>query len=169
MLLAPITVTASQRNSPNLFAYSVIAALSGLVLFISLFSNDVYATEIYTWVDEHGVTHFSQEPPEQKQVKKIYSEDIKPGKIGSVSPKATAKAKSEPTELEKSAIAIKKSDKAQAKLICDNAKHSLNILTSHSKLNKQSKESGESVAMTEEQRQTAIKEQKQRVSLFCSK
>lgn len=169
MLLAPITVTASQSNSTNLFAYSVIAALSGFVLFISLFSNDVYATEIYTWVDEHGVTHYSQEPPKHNQVKKIYSEDIEPAKIGTVSPKATAKAKSEPTELEKSAIAIKKSDKAQAKIICDNAKHSLNVLTSHSKLNKQSKGSGESIAMTEEQRQTAIKEQKQRVSLFCSK
>ncbi|MCL1092624.1 DUF4124 domain-containing protein [Shewanella kaireitica] len=169
MLLAPITVTASQINSPNLFAHSIIAVLSGLLLLTSLFSNDVYATEIYTWVDEHGVTHFSQEPPEQKQVKKIYSEDIKPAKIGTVSPKATAKVISEPTELEKSAIAINKSDKAQAKVICENAKHSLNVLTSHSKLNKQSKESGESVAMTEEQRQTAIKEQKQRVSLFCAK
>lgn len=169
MLLTPMTVTASGRKNPTVYVYSVFVVLSAFVLLASLFSTYAHGTEIYTWVDEHGVTHYSQEPPKHNQVNKIYSEDIEPAKIGTVSPKATAKAKSEPTELEQSAIAIKKSDKAQAKIICDNAKHSLNVLTSHSKLNKQSKESGESVAMTEEQRQAAIKEQKQRVSLFCSK
>ncbi|MFT5790551.1 MAG: hypothetical protein ACI8SJ_002680, partial [Shewanella sp.] len=72
-----------------------------------------------------------------------------------------------PTELERSALAIKKSDKAQAKTICESARHSLNVLTSHSKLNQKSKETGKTVAMTEEQRQAAITEQKERVSLFC--
>lgn len=169
MLLAPVTVAVLQKHNQKIFVHSVLVVLSIFALFISLYSTDIYATEIYTWVDEHGVTHYSQEPPEHNQVKKIYSEDIKPAKIGSVSPQATIKVKNEATELEKSAAAINKSDKAQAKMICDNAKHSLNVLTSHSKLNKQSKESGESLAMTEEQRQGAIKEQKQRVSLFCSK
>lgn len=169
MLLTPITFAVLRSSIQSVLVHPFLVLLFFFAMFINLFSTLAYATEIYTWVDEHGVTHYSQEPPEQKQVTKIYSEDIKPAKIGSVSPKAPVTTKAEASELEKIATSIKGSDNAQAKVICDNAKHSLNVLISHSKLNKQNKETGESIAMTEEQRQTAIKEQKQRISLFCSK
>ncbi len=74
-----------------------------------------------------------------------------------------------PSDLETNAAMIKQADKKQAKLICKNAQHSLNVLTTHSKLNKKNKDTGEVVAMTEEQRQASITEQRERVKLFCTK
>ncbi|MCL1059545.1 DUF4124 domain-containing protein [Shewanella gelidimarina] len=167
MILDPTNDLTRGGHTQGIFAQSLWITLCGVLLFASLFSTHSYASEIYTWVDEQGVTHFSQEPPEQKEAKKIYSEDIQPAKIGSVAPTVSAPLVKVPTELEKSALAIKKSDKAQAKTICESAKHSLNVLSSHSKLNRKSADTGKTIAMTEEQRQAAITEQKERVSLFC--
>ena len=71
------------------------------------------------------------------------------------------------SQLEQSAKIINEKDKQQAKDICESAKHSLSVLKTHSKLNQQDKATGETVAMTEEQRQAAIAENTERVRLFC--
>ena len=91
---------------------------------------------------------------------------MEPAKIGTYVPQKKSSTKVE-TELEKSAKIINEKDKQQAKDICENAKHSLSVLQTHSKLNQQNKDTGETVAMTEEQRQAAIAENTERVSLFC--
>ncbi|WP_237524044.1 DUF4124 domain-containing protein [Shewanella sp. KX20019] len=169
MVFDPANGVAEYKVAPFISTQSLWVMLSSLLLIASLFSSNLYASEIYTWVDEDGVTHFTQEPPEQQNAEKMYSEDIKPGKIGSVSPTNSSKLAEAPTELERAALAINESDKAQAKSICESAKHSLSVLTSHSKLNKRSKETGKTVAMTEGQRQATIAEQKERISLFCQK
>ncbi|MCL1051586.1 DUF4124 domain-containing protein [Shewanella abyssi] len=169
MVFDPTNDLTEYKNTQFISTQSLWIILSSLLLIASLFSSHIYASEIYTWVDEYGVTHFSQEPPEQQSAEKMYSEDIKPKKIGSVSPTSSPKMAKASTELERAALAIKHSDKAQAKSICESARHSLNVLTSHSKLNRKSKETGKTVAMTEEQRQATIAEQKERISLFCEK
>ncbi|MGX9463482.1 DUF4124 domain-containing protein [Shewanella sp. A14] len=138
-----------------------------LMLFITVaFSSSLLATTIYTWVDDTGVVHYSQQPPTIKDANKIYSEDIEPPKIGTYIPQKKTSVTVE-TELERSAKIINEADKQQAKEICESAKHNLSVLKTHSKLNQQDKASGRTVPMTEEQRQAAIIENTERVRLFC--
>ncbi|MFV0595050.1 DUF4124 domain-containing protein [Shewanella sp.] len=140
------------------------------VACLVLFTQPVLAGVIYTWVDENGVTHYSQQPPTQEQQKaqQLYSEDLEPGKIGYIAP-AKKEAPPEMSESEKSAALIKEKDAKQAEAICENAKHNLDVLTTHTKLTRQQEGNKEPVAMTEEERQTAINENQQRIKLFCDK
>ncbi|MGS0827608.1 DUF4124 domain-containing protein [Shewanella sp. 0m-8] len=147
--------------------------LTGTSIALTLSGANVQASVIYTWVDDNGVTHYSQQPPEQAQspteTDKLYSEDIKPKHIGTVVPLVKVAQGSGPSDIERKAAAINQADQKQAKLICKNAQHSLNVLTTHSKLNKKNKETGDVIAMTEEQRLASITEQRERVKLFCTK
>jgi hypothetical protein len=129
-------------------------------------STSTLAAAIYTWVDAAGVVHYSQQQPLSVDARKIYSEDMEPAKIGTYTPQKKVSTKVE-SELERSAKIINEKDKQQAKDICESAKHSLSVLKTHSKLNQQDKATGETVVMTEEQRQAAIAENTERVSLFC--
>ncbi|WP_137225702.1 DUF4124 domain-containing protein [Shewanella sp. MEBiC00475] len=138
-----------------------------IVLTTFAFSTCLFAATIYTWVDEKGVVHYSQQQPQNVDANKIYSEDMEPSKIGTHTPQKKSSVKVE-SELEKSAKIINQKDKQQAKDICESAKHSLNVLKTHSKLSQQNKESGETVTMTEEQRQAAINENTDRIRLFCN-
>ena len=135
-----------------------------------LFMTSVSATVIYKWVDENGVTHYSQQIPEnandQSKSTKLNSEDIEPKAIGTVAPTARKKEK-ELSQAQQDAAAINEHDKEQAKEICNNAKYNLDILMTHTKLNSKDQRTGEVVAVTEEQRQEKIKMQKQRIKLFC--
>ena len=91
---------------------------------------------------------------------------MEPAKIGTYTPQKKTAVNVE-SELEQSAKIINEKDKQQAKDICESAKHSLSVLNTHSKLNQQNKTTGETVSMTEEQRQAAITENTERVRLFC--
>lgn len=139
--------------------------------WLALFIGPVSAGVIYTWVDENGVTHYSQQAPQQENIKaeKLYSEDLEQAKVGFIAPVKKAEATSEVNELEKSAALIKEKDAKQAQSICKSAKHNLDILTTHTKLIRQTSDSGESVAMTEEDRQASIAQQQERIKLFCDK
>jgi thioesterase domain-containing protein len=138
-------------------------------LCILAFMSSASATVVYKWVDENGVTHFSQEPPPKGQADMLDSADIEQAKTGFVAPKVSQKEDPQDSDIEKAAELIKQKDAKQAKSICDNAKHSLDILTTYTKLSRQDDKGGEPVAMTEEERQAAIKEQQEKIKLFCSK
>lgn len=140
-------------------------------LWLSLFIGPVSAGVIYTWVDENGVTHYSQQAPQQESIKtsKLYSEDLEQAKVGFIAPIKKVEPTSKANELEKSAALIKEKDTKQANSICESAKHNLEILTTHTKLIRQTSDSGESVAMTEEDRQASIAQQQERIKLFCDK
>ena len=131
-----------------------------------VFSTSLLAGTIYTWVDDAGVVHYSQQQPLNVDARKIYSEDMEPAKIGTYTPQKKTSVNVE-SELEKSAKIINDKDKQQAKDICESAKHSLSVLKTHGKLNQQNKATGETVVMTEEQKQAAIAENTERVRLFC--
>lgn len=141
------------------------------IVGLCLLGQPVIAGVIYTWVDEQGVTHYSQQPPEQEQQKanQLYSEDIEPAKVGYVAPTKKEQPQ-EVSELEKSAALIKEKDAKQAQSICENAKHNLDVLTTHNQLIRQSEDpTKEPEAMTEEERQAAIAQQQERIKLFCDK
>ncbi|WP_445778218.1 DUF4124 domain-containing protein [Shewanella sp.] len=136
-------------------------------LTIIVFSSSLYAATIYTWVDKSGVVHYSQQPPKDVDAKKIYTEDMEPAKIGTSTPQRKTEQKPEESELTKSAKIINEKDKQQANDICESAKHSLNVLKTHTNLSQQNKQTGDTSKMTEEQRQAAIAENTERVKLFC--
>ncbi|NRB25192.1 DUF4124 domain-containing protein [Shewanella sp.] len=142
-----------------------------LVLVLPLlFITSVSATVIYKWVDEHGVTHYSQQIPEnvidQSKSTKLNSEDIEPKAIGTLAPTARKKEKAL-SQAQQDAVVINEHDKEQAKEICNNAKYNLDILMTHTKLNSKDQQTGEVVAVTEELRQEKLKMQQQRIELFC--
>ena len=143
-------------------------ALATMLLALLAFSAS--ATVIYKWVDKNGVLHYSQEPPQEEALAEtLHSKDIEPPKTGYIAPQVRADVPPEPTDLEKSAVLIKEKDAKQAQSICKSAKHNLDILTTHTKLIRQTSDSGESVAMTEEDRQASIAQQQERIKLFCDK
>lgn len=134
-----------------------------------LLTQPVLAGAIYTWIDKNGVTHYSQQPPTQEQqAQQLNSNDLEPSKIGYIAP-VKKEAPPEMSESEKSAALIKEKDAKQAEAICENAKHNLDVLTTHTKLTRQEDGNKEPVAMTEEERQAAITENQQRIKLFCNK
>jgi len=137
-----------------------------------LLTVPVSATVIYKWVDKKGVTHYSQQIPQENvattEPTKLLSEDIEPQPIGFIAPKARTTASPMLSQAWQDAALIKKQDKKQAKAICSRAKHNLNLLTTHSRIRSADKESGKVTALTEEARQARIKTQQTRVKLFCS-
>lgn len=161
-------------NTTNRLSHKFAILASSLLITLTSVAS-VSANTIYTWVDDNGVTHYSQQPPSPTDsptnsafTNKLYSEDIEPKRIGTVAPLKPITQNKQASELEKKAAAINLADKQQAQQVCENAKHSLNVLTTHTKLNKKNNETGEVVAMTEEQRQASIAEQNERIRLFCN-
>lgn len=148
------------------YMYGKILTLTLTLLFIPALS----ATVIYKWVDENGVTHYSQQIPEdseqQNEPKKLYSEDIEPKVIGTVAP-TIRQEKKEQSQAQQDAALINEQDQEQAKEICKSAKHNLNILLTHTRINNTDDGTGVVTALTEEQRQQRITLQKQRIKLFC--
>jgi hypothetical protein len=125
------------------------------------------ATVIYSWTDKDGKTHYSQEPPVEIEAERHYSEDIERDKVGYIAP---VREQAQPTDealRQAEALLIKEKDSKQAEAICENATHSLNVLTSHTNLKRQNEETGEVTTMTEAERLAAIQENQQRVDLFC--
>lgn len=133
-----------------------------------LCASNSHATVIYTWVDENGQSHYSQEPPVGIEAARLYSEDIEADKVGYVAPKKAEPVPSDEAQQQADAKLIKEKDSEQAAAICQNATHSLNVLTSHSNLNRKNEQTGEVETMTEPQRQAAIAENQQRIKLFCN-
>ncbi|MCF1431814.1 MAG: DUF4124 domain-containing protein [Shewanella sp.] len=141
-----------------------LAAL--LLISFPLYANDI----IYTWVDENGTKHYSQLPPEGNyDVIRLSNQDLEPKRIGTVSPvRAVANAEqASEDDMAKQAEELKLQNAEQAKSICNNAKHTLNVLLTHAQVTRKDEASGELVTMTEEQKQAAIKESQERIKLFC--
>lgn len=147
--------------------YKINAILLSLIIYLLCTQNSI-ATVIYKWVDANGVTHYSQQVPKGVVSEKLYSEDFEQQKIGFTSPTVNQKPQQSQDEMQDiTAQTIKKQDKKQAESICNSAKHSLNILLSHTLLRSVSEDGKTVTAMTEEDRQAQIKEQQKRVELFC--
>lgn len=139
-------------------------------LWLGLFTSPVLADVIYTWVDDNGVTHYSQQAPQQEsiQAEKLYSKDLSQAKVGFIAPVKKQEVP-QTSEVEKSAALIRQKDAKQAQSICESATHNLEVLTTHTNLIRQTSDSSKPVAMTEEDRQTSIAQQQERIKLFCNK
>ncbi|KFZ37344.1 hypothetical protein HR45_09965 [Shewanella mangrovi] len=124
------------------------------------------ATTIYKWVDKNGVAHFSQDPPaEGEQVQQLDAASMEPKKIGTVAPERSEPAAAPETATSKATV----QNAEQAKSICEQATFQLNVLNTHTRLQRTDPATGETVQMTEEERQQQIATQQERIKLFCGK
>ncbi len=137
------------------------------LLLLVLFSPSLFATTIYKWIDEKGITHYSQQLPIGKNAQQLDSKDIEQRKVGFVAPSSTIAKEEKLSAIEIAANELHQKDKAQAKMICENATHQLNVLTTHTNLTRKNEQTGEMEKMTEEQRQAHILTQQERITLFC--
>ncbi|QSX33040.1 DUF4124 domain-containing protein [Shewanella avicenniae] len=137
-----------------------------IVILAALSLPVAQATTIYKWVDKNGVTHFSQDPPPADQtVQQLDANSMEPQKIGTVAPERTNDTPATDPAAEK----LRAQNAEQAKSICEQATFKLNVLKTHTRLQTSDPKSGDTVQMTEEQRQQEIKAQEERIKLFCSK
>ncbi|MGB0895487.1 MAG: DUF4124 domain-containing protein [Parashewanella sp.] len=142
----------------------IILIIVRVTLYLAL-SFTINATTIYKWVDKNGVTHFSQERPQDIAIEVLDSKSIEPKKIGTVAIKSKTELTPEfPSHSDRSK---QQDDELQSKAICNKAKHNLKVLSSHTNLLQKSATTNKTTTMTEEQRQAAITEQKKRIMLFC--
>ncbi|MCL1079585.1 DUF4124 domain-containing protein [Parashewanella spongiae] len=143
-----------------MFTFNVRQLRFVFLLTCACFSAN--ATVIYKWVDKKGVTHFSQVRPVNQKFEEINSHSLEPAKVGSVAP---TKQNTEVGQPHSQAASTE--SKLQASEICDRAKHSLNLLTTHTNLIKQADDGSKATTLTEAQRQEEIIQQRKRVKLFC--
>ncbi|WP_133407763.1 DUF4124 domain-containing protein [Parashewanella tropica] len=131
------------------------------VFALCFYSLSSYAAVIYKWVDNEGITHYSEVPPKGVEFVKLYSEDIEPSKIGTVTSKVKEKTKVTDSELIKQ-------QRAQAQDVCKRAQYNLKLLQTHTRLHRRDKTTGETVSLTEEERQASIEQEQKRIQAFCT-
>ncbi len=146
------------------------ALLAGLLLSQALASG-VAATEVYKWVDEQGITHYSQHPPAANQAQRLKMPPSPPA-----SPEKTREELgSRLRELEKAREQKSRDAKrreaealqaAQRKHNCQAAKNNLTQLQSSPRKRVRDRD-GNFVRLTEEQRQGKILEAQKQVRDHC--
>jgi hypothetical protein len=130
---------------------------------------------IYRWVDENGVTHYGEKPPEKREVqvdklktRKDFSSDAKAAQ-NALEDKRAAKKESEdktsnPTETAEKLIAERKKKIEED---CKTAKGNLDILTSHGRV-KEATEDGSQRFLSEEEHVKRIKKMTTYINDNCS-
>ncbi len=123
---------------------------------------------MYQWVDEKGVTHYTQTPPLDKPYKVIKGIDSSPSSSSyrshsQIQPRATqpaAQPAAPRTEVERYQAARKKN--------CELARRNLNTLTTVARI-RITGDDGEERLLTDEEKVDKIKLSQQQVKNFCSK
>ncbi len=152
--------------------YQVSVKFKILFVYMLFFFSFVVSAEIYKWVDEKGVTHFSQFPPNSGQK----SETVKA--LRSVVNTKAAKGKFDVQQkfadqlrssrlLSKGKKVEEKVEKLKTQKECMKLKERKESLSFRPRANKED-ENGNIVRMTEEERQKDINEMKAEISKKCN-
>ncbi|RMD71644.1 MAG: DUF4124 domain-containing protein [Gammaproteobacteria bacterium] len=134
-------------------------------LFFLFAALPAYGATIYKWIDEKGITHFSQTPPPQGNAQEISFELPPPPPEGSLE-KLKAPEKTKEASLEDK----RRQAEEQARIrkeVCSDLQKRLETLQGHARLYTKD-EKGNITWLTEEQRQKLIKETQARLKEFCS-
>lgn len=148
------------------------AFLHTFVLALLLAPILATAATTYTWVDDQGVTHFSQFPPEHGQVRVITPYTSRPPTPAAQteSPEAaTAEPPEQPQPAEPSAEeqAVKEQLETVRADNCRKARANLNTLTTGGRLRYTDAE-GNVRFLTDEERQTRIEEAQGQIEEYCT-
>ena len=148
------------------------AAIGLASLALLALAPSAWAGKMYKWVDEHGVTHYTQTPPPDTQ-----AEELRPPPPPAVDPaeaKAALDARIKALDEEKASrerAAIEAREDATQEEIrrenCDKARKAVEILEQHRRITIPTADGG-SARMTEEQRQAELAERRKQVEEFCT-
>lgn len=123
---------------------------------LSLVCTSAMATQLYRWVDENGVTQFSQQPPAEDQYQRLQVKPAPELGTGSLAPAPDASAE-EQTEATEPAAAAQPTPEQQAKLAeqCDALRANLTTMQNNPRL-RRTLEDGTVERIGEDERQAMI-------------
>ena len=123
---------------------------------LSLVCTSAMATQMYRWVDENGVTQFSQQPPAEDQYQRLQVKPAPELGTGSLAPAPDASAE-EQTEATEPAAAPQPTPEQQAKLAeqCDALRANLTTMQNNPRL-RRTLEDGTVERIGEDERQAMI-------------
>ena len=147
------------------------------MFFISIalgISLNTSAASYYKWVDDSGVTHYGSTPPTQKDATKItVNSNASSSSKGDVDRLNKTRADLEQTikQREQNASTPQTTtDKKNAAIIaknCELYRNNLTVMTQNSRIKEES-DTGETVILPEETRQSRIKAAKDYINKHCS-
>lgn len=143
------------RNLKNLF---VIVAL--LTPFAALAINDMYQ-----WVDEKGITHYTQTPPLNRPYKVIKGKETSQSSSRSLS--QTQRSSTPPSQKTAPRTEVDRYKAARNKN-CEVAKRNLNTLKNVARI-RITGDDGEERLLTDQEKAEKIKLSQEQVKNFCSK
>lgn len=148
----------------------LFSGLAGIIL-CSLFLNSPAMARLYKWVDENGVTQYTQTPPPKGDFT-----DIKPPAKPAVDPAQAKSALDKRLEgfnkrrddLGKSKAEANKqaAEKAEKTAKCKKARENLAFLQTHARIRSKDRD-GKVTMLPEEQRQARIKQANDAIKGYC--
>jgi len=142
--------------------------LTGLLaLFLS---SAIYAAPIYKWVDDNGTVHFGSEPPTNVEAKTVSTKIAKPQSQPAPESSAQENTKTESkapsqAEIDKEVRKQVVREQEELKKQCTLLRTRLSQLKNNPRL--LTEIDGETVRLSEEQRQERIKEAEEKIKEFC--
>ena len=136
-------------------------------------STSAVASQVYKWVDAQGVTHFGAQPPEGQQATSVNTSVPKPRpslpRLDSEQPEPTV-PKSTPVGDQKAIDEKVKAEvatqEAERRKYCDNIRTNLAQLQNNPRL--RTEVNGEMRRLSEEERQSRIKDAEKAISENCN-
>jgi len=147
------------------FLLAVHVLLAAIMLSFSTYA----ATELYQWVDENGVRHFSEYPPEHKPDLQavdvhgtpiISGEDTQPPVVTGT--KKSAPSESQPKDFEEVTTAPQKDQEK-----CERARSNIAQIQQYGRVKAKDPETGEMRYMAGEEKTVLIKRWQDHESAFC--
>ena len=134
---------------------------------LSLVCTSAMATQLYRWVDENGVTQFSQQPPAEDQYQRLQVKPAPELGTGSLAPAPDASAE-EQTEATEPAAAPQPTPEQQAKLAeqCDALRANLTTMQNNPRL-RRTLEDGTVERIGEDERQAMIAKAQADLQEYC--
>lgn len=142
-----------------------------LISILALFAGTIQASEeIYKWVDEDGVTHYSARPPEGIEYQRVTTEADR-AVARTDSTVATDSDEQEERRAtgnlpELAEIAAEEPDPELVAERCEQARNNLNWLTQRTRISVEG-EDGEMRRLSEEERQAQIQENQAFIDEWC--
>ncbi|MHC8368571.1 DUF4124 domain-containing protein [Pseudomonas sp. ZT5P21] len=119
------------------------------------------AAQIYTWVDEQGVTHFDAQPPQGRKTTTV----VTPSSVSKPTPLPRNSAIGDQQAIDKSVKKQVAEQEAQLKKFCEQARTNLAQLQNNPRLREEV--DGEMRRLNDEQRQDRITESQRQIAENC--
>lgn len=140
-----------------------------IAIALSLACTHVMAEKLYKWVDENGVTQFSQQPPASNQYERMTV--TPPPELGSVAaPTTQPEANGSAADAEDNAATDQQAEREQQALRdaqCAKLREDLKTMETNPRLARTNAE-GEMVRLGEEERQAMMTTAREQLGTYCN-